>query len=133
MKKSYEFQFRPVTIANWPDLVAFFRQHGKPNYCWCMRWRLRSSEFRQLNSAGRKDKMEELIRTNTPVGILGYYHDEPVGWCSIAPRETYRLLENSTSLKRIDRLAVWSIVCFFVDRAFRNTGFSLHLLHGLSG
>ncbi len=92
--------------------------------CWC----LRSSEFRQLNPAGRKDNLEALIRKNIPVGIPGYHAGKPTGWCSVAPRETYQLLEHSTSLKRIDSLPVWSVACFFVAPFLRSSGFLVLLL-----
>ena len=46
----------------------------------------------------------------------------------MAPRETYTRLERSTTLKRIDALPVWSVVCFFVQRRVRGRGFSLQLL-----
>lgn len=74
-----ELEFHPVTIERWPDLAAFFEQHGNPNYCWCMRWRLKSTEFKQLKSAERRSKLEALIQENAPVGILGYHQDKPIG------------------------------------------------------
>ncbi len=110
----YDFEFHPVTLDRWADLKTFFESHGNPNYCWCMKWRLRSAEFGQLKSPARRDKLAALVNTNAPVGVLAYRQGIPVGWCSIAPRETYALLEHSTTLKRIDDMPVWSVVCFFV-------------------
>jgi GNAT superfamily N-acetyltransferase len=51
-----------------------------------------------------------------------------VGWCSIAPRETYTLLERSTTLKRLDDLPTWSVACFFVDPDHRDQGLPVKLL-----
>jgi GNAT superfamily N-acetyltransferase len=59
---------------------------------------------------------------------LAYTDDEPIGWCSIAPRETFGALERSRTLKRIDDKAVWSIVCFFVARPFRHSTLMAQLL-----
>ncbi len=121
-------EFHPVTSDRWPDLVKLFEGHGNPGYCWCMTWRLSSTEFRRLSSASRKDEIESLLRAGTPIGILGYIDEEPVGWCSIAPRETYGRLERSTTIKRIDDQVTWSVVCFYLDRRIRGQHFTLKLL-----
>jgi GNAT superfamily N-acetyltransferase len=123
-----DLEFHPVSIDRWSDLAAFFEQHGNPNYCWCMRWRLKSAEFKRLNSEGRRNRLEALVHENIPIGILGYHKGKPVGWCSIAPRETYTLLERSTTLKRIDDLPTWSVVCFFIDPNMQGQGLSVKLL-----
>ena len=31
-----------------------------------------------------------LVEAGTPVGILAHAEGKTVGWCSVAPRETYR-------------------------------------------
>lgn len=69
-----------------------------------------------------------LVRQDTPVGVLAYVKSEPVGWCSIAPRETYAALERYRALPRLDEAPVWSMVCFLVDRRFRQQGVTLGLL-----
>jgi GNAT superfamily N-acetyltransferase len=128
MPEKVNLMFCPLTPERWPDLVSLFEHHGNPGYCWCMRWRLKSAEFTRLGSAGRRAKMEALVREGVPVGILGYLNDQPVGWCSIAPRETYALLASSRTLKRIDDLPTWAVACFFVHRRVRGQGFSVRLL-----
>jgi GNAT superfamily N-acetyltransferase len=123
-----ELGFHPVSLDRWADLEAFFEQHGNPNYCWCMRWRLKSIEFGQLNAAERRSRLGSLIQEKTPIGILAYHGGTPVGWCSIAPRETYAALERSRTLRRIDARPVWSVVCFFIDPGFRGRGLTVKLL-----
>lgn len=123
-----DFEFHPVTVDRWPDLERFFKQNGNPNYCWCMRWRLSSSQFSKENAAGRKRQLENFVNENIPVGVLAYHEGKVVGWCSIAPRETFLGLERSRVLKRIDEQPVWSVTCFFVDRAFRRQGVTTKLL-----
>ena len=61
-------------------------------------------------------------------GILAYADEQPIGWCSIAPREEFHRLERSRTLKRIDDQPVWSVVCFFVAKPFRGKGVSTKLL-----
>ncbi len=128
MHAASDFEFQPLTSDRWPDLVKLFEHHGNPGYCWCMTWRATSAEYKQLDSTGRKRVLHNLVKTRVPIGILAYHEGEPVGWCSIAPRETYARLEKSTTLKRIDDQPVWSVVCFFVRRDMRGQGLALRLL-----
>jgi GNAT superfamily N-acetyltransferase len=123
-----DLEFHPVSIDRYTDFTTFFEQYGNLNYCWCMRWRLKSTEFKQLNSKNRRNKLESLVQANIPVGVLGYHQGKVVGWCSIAPRETYTLLEASTTLKRIDNLPTWSVVCFFINPSLRGQSLPVKLL-----
>ena len=127
-RATVDFEFHPLTSERWPDLVKLFEHHGTPGYCWCMTWRITSAEYQQLDSAGRKRALHSLVKASVPIGMLAYHADEPAGWCSIAPRETYARLERSTTLKRIDDQPVWSVVCFFVRRDRRGQGLALRLL-----
>jgi GNAT superfamily N-acetyltransferase len=127
-RAAFDFEFYPLTTDRWLDLVKLFEHHGNPGYCWCMTWRATSAEYKQLDSAGRKRALRSLVNSRVPIGVLAYHADQPVGWCSIAPRETYARLEKSTTLKRIDDRPAWSVVCFFVRRDLRGQGLALHLL-----
>ncbi len=123
-----DLEFHAVSTDRWDDLTVFFEQHGNPNYCWCTRWRLKSTEFKKSNSEQRRSKLKSLVQADVPIGVLAYYQRKVAGWCSIAPRETYPLLESSTTLKRIDDLPTWSVVCFFIDPDLRGLGVSVKLL-----
>ncbi|MYH60986.1 MAG: GNAT family N-acetyltransferase [Caldilineaceae bacterium SB0675_bin_29] len=120
--------FLPVTAERLPDLEEFSNCHGKFRYCSCMRWRMTSSAFRRSTKEKRVAALEELVRAGTPVGILAYSGTTPVGWCSVAPRESYAALERSRVLPRVDDAPVWSVVCLFVDRRFRRQGLTGRLL-----
>ena len=121
-------QYRPVTKDLLPDLARFSEGHGKFRYCSCMRWRMRSTMFQASTKEERVARLESLVCQEVPVGVLAYVNDAPVGWCSIAPRETFDALERYKGLPRIDETAVWSVVCFFVDSHFRKQGVTLGLL-----
>lgn len=71
--------------------------------------------------------MKRRVRENVPVGLLGYLDEDPVAWCSVAPRPTYRPLGG---LEAEDEAAdaVWSLVCFFVTRRLRGQGLAVRLL-----
>lgn len=117
-----------MTRDRLPDLARFSEGHGKFRYCSCMRWRLTSGQFKCSTKDDRIAELERLVDTGTPVGVLAYAEDEPVGWCSIAPRDTYAALERYRALPRIDDAPVWSVVCFFIDRQIRRQGATLGLL-----
>jgi len=71
----------------------------------------------------KKASIELNIKKNSPIGIIAYSNNEPMAWCSIAPRDTYRNLGGDETINN-----VWSLVCFFIKRPFRNNGISKLLL-----
>jgi len=121
-------EYHPVTPERLPDLARFSERHGKFRYCSCMRWRLRSADFQRSTKEDRIAALDDLVRQGAPVGVLAYQDAEPVGWCSIAPRESYAALEHYAALPRLDDAPVWSVVCFFVDSHVRRQGVTLGLL-----
>jgi GNAT superfamily N-acetyltransferase len=120
--------FQPVSQERLADLARFSEQHGKFRYCSCMRWRMTSTEFQRSTKEEHVGALVSLVRHDVPIGILAYANGEPIGWCSIAPRETYAALERYRALPRLDAAPVWSVVCFFVDRRVRQQGVTLGLL-----
>ena len=123
------FTYKPVTPQTLKDLEAFSAAHGKFRYCSCMRWRLSSSEFSKSSKEERIAQLNQMVCEQIPVGMLAYTSEsDVVGWCSIAPRETFTALERSRTLPRIDDTAVWSVTCFFIDRHYRRQKLTLGLL-----
>jgi len=76
-----------------------------------------------------KKENENLINNGIVPGILAYDSNIPIGWCSVAPREDFQVLENSRVLERIDDKPVWSVVCFFINKDYRKKGLSVELLN----
>ena len=122
-------EFHPVTPERLADLERFSCAHGKFRYCSCMRWRMTSGEFQRSSKEQRVAALAARVAAGEPGGVLAYAEGEPIGWCSIAPRECYAALERSTVLPRLDAAPVWAVVCFFIDRRFRRKGVALDLLH----
>ncbi|SRR5579871_180284 len=120
----------PVTRERLDGLACFSERHGKFRYCSCMRWRMRSTDFSRSTKESRVAALSRLVHDGQPVGVLAYEDGEPIGWCSVAPRESYHGLERYRSLARIDDQPVWSVVCFFVDRRYRRRGLTRALLDG---
>jgi GNAT superfamily N-acetyltransferase len=92
-----------------------------------MVWRAMDAEARRTNGGRRRAALEDRVATGVPVGLLGYLDDEPVAWCSIAPRSAYRDL-GGPDAPTGDPDPVWSLVCFFVVRRLRGYGMSRRLI-----
>ena len=112
--------FREVTRDNWCDLETLFESRGGPKACWCLIWR-------NPKRKGDKLALKEYVDSGTPIGILGYLEEEPVAWCSIAPRSTFRkgladVLPEDTGE------VVWSLTCFFLKRMYRGQGMARVML-----
>lgn len=117
----------PVTRDRWTDMEALFVAKGSPSFCWCTAYR-----FRDAHTVDRDDKraaMRRLVDGGVPVGVIAMEQDEPVGWCSIAPRSTYARLARSRVMRTVDQDA-WTLLCLFVRREHRESGVARDLVDG---
>ena len=115
--------FREVDRRNWGDFEQLFAARGGPKSCWCMVWRAKAAEAKSTDGNSRKAAIHSRVRDGVPIGLLGYLADEPVAWCSIAPRTTYRPLGGPDDFGDAPD-AVWSLACFFIRRDLRGQGAS---------
>lgn len=90
--------------------------------------RLPRATFEQQKGLKNKKAMQKLVKANDVPGLLAYARGEPVGWCSISPREKFSALERSRILQPIDEQPVWSVTCFFIAKGFRRQGVTVELL-----
>ena len=95
------------------------------NGCWCMAYRNSS-----LDADGRIAYMQQECSAEPGPGVLAYVAGEPAGWCSVAPRSTYRRLMNSRTIPFVDDRDPWSVVCFVVRAGYRRKGLMHYLLEG---
>ncbi|NUS19810.1 MAG: GNAT family N-acetyltransferase [Mesorhizobium sp.] len=116
-------RFVEVTRDTRGRFEDLFEQPGAPKYCWCMAWRHSSREH--IENDEKKRMMMARIDAGTPVGIVAELDGKPVGWCSVAPRETYRKLSKQQD---DSETGIWSIVCFYVPRTLRGGGLASALL-----
>jgi len=130
-------RFLPVTQqATAGDLDRFSATYGTFRWCSCQRWRLRSTPFREAGKEGRVAALAGQVAAGEPVGVLAYDGDEatePVGWCSIAPRESYAAVLASRVIPQLPGERVWSVVCFFVAPRARRRGLRTELLDAARG
>ena len=120
--------FLPLEKSRWKDFEQLFGERGACGGCWCMAWRLKSSDFERQKGKKNKKSMKKIVNNNEVPGILAYYNEKPIGWCAFAPRDKFIRLNNSRVLSPIDDKKVWSITCFFIDKKFRRMGVSTELL-----
>ena len=92
--------------------------------CWCMAYR----DSRVANQE-RPAYMAAECETEPGPGVLVYVDDVVAGWCSIAPRGSYRRLLNSRTIPILDDRDTWVAVCFVVRAGYRRHG----LMHTLLG
>ena len=144
-----DLKFHPLTLNRWKDLEELFGERGACGGCWCMWWRLTRSEFERQKGSKNKAALKKIVKSGQVPGILAYANGKPIAWCSVGPRETYPALERSRTLKRIvenpalrisqggeqsrtteggDDKPIWSIVCLFVAKPFRNKGVSVKII-----
>jgi GNAT superfamily N-acetyltransferase len=93
-----------------------------------MTWRLKRSVWEAGKGEPNRRAFHKIVRRDEQPGILAYAGDEPIGWCSVAPRQVFIALEKSRVLAPVDDAPVWSISCLFVAKAWRRQGVSVKLI-----
>jgi GNAT superfamily N-acetyltransferase len=121
-------EYRPVDRDRWGDLEALFGPRGACGGCWCMAWRLQRRAFDAGKGERNRAALRDIVLAGECPGVLAYEGATPVGWCSVAPRERFPVLERSRALRRIDGEPVWSVTCLFVARRWRRRGVAAGLL-----
>jgi GNAT superfamily N-acetyltransferase len=108
-------EIHEVTAKRWRDFEKLFESKGAPHYCWCMAYRVGKDEDLP-DDASRKAAMHSRVKKRTKIGLLAYWEGEPIGWCSVGPRETFPKIGVKS---REEDDGVWSITCFYVQRQYR--------------
>ncbi|MXY42745.1 MAG: GNAT family N-acetyltransferase [Dehalococcoidia bacterium] len=121
------FTFKAVKSAEWYDLERVFLSVPGSSMCWCMYWRKTRAQWWDNGSENRAD-MKEIVEGGVSPGIVAYDGDEPVAWCSIAPRSEFPGLERSPTLRAVDAEPTWSITCFTIARSHRKKGLTSLLI-----
>ena len=90
--------------GRWDDLASFMvpRKPGGRG-CVCIAYRNSS-----LDMPRRIAHMRALCDTQPGPGVLAYVDGEVAGWCSVAPKSTYRALVNSRTIPHVQDEAACS-------------------------
>jgi len=107
------------------EVVGVKKPGGSGCWCWCMSYR----DSRVPNDE-RAEHMRGLCDVEPGPGVLAYVDGVVAGWCSVAPRSTYRRLMHSRTIPFLDDRDAWSAVCFVVRAGFRRQGLMHTLLAG---
>jgi GNAT superfamily N-acetyltransferase len=118
----------PATAERWPDVEEILAATARE--CHCMYWRLASGDYSRSSPEGRSAGLRAWADDGVPPGVIAYADGTPVGWCGIGPRARMERLVRSRTIRPVDDLPVWSIVCFAVRVGFRRRGVSRALLGG---
>lgn len=128
---SSEPMFRPVTSEQWSDLLELFGLGGASSGCWCMWFRKVNAEYTQPGRGGaNRASLQALVDGGREPGILAYVDERPVGWVSVAPRAEYTRISGvpASATDDVPPDDVWSVVCFYIDKAYRGQGIGKALL-----
>ncbi len=124
----------PLSPARLADLDEIFLARGcsAAKRCYCMYYRLSQRDYRAIGGGSRENGVREALakraEASPPPGLIAYAEDRPAGWISLGPREDFARLANSPTMRAIDELPVWSIVCFVIPSAHRGQGIARQLL-----
>ncbi len=121
-------KYKLLTPDCWNDIMKLFGKRGACGGCWCMWWKLSKAQFENQKGEKNKQALYKRVNSNEVPGIVAYHKNEPVGWCAVEPRSSFKRLEKSRILKPVDDEPVWSIVCFFIQKEFRRKGVSAELI-----
>jgi GNAT superfamily N-acetyltransferase len=94
-----------------------------------MFFRRSRKEWTANQGEGNRRAMKALVDGGGRPGILAYAGGKAVAWVAVAPRAAYPVLAGSRVLKPVDDAPVWSVVCFFIDKAHRGRGLMAALLN----
>src|SRR5205823_944351 len=78
--------------------------------------------------AQNREDFRKLIETGRVYGVLAFVGDEPVGWCSFGPRDSFPRLERVKGLQSDWSERTWSIVCFYIPAPWRGKGVATCLI-----
>lgn len=74
--------------------------------CWCMSYR-----DSRVSAEDRPAFMADLCESEPGPGVLAYVDGEVAGWCSVAPRSTYRRLMNARTIPFVDATSTRGARC----------------------
>lgn len=115
---------RPA-VGRFDDLAVVLGARPGVGACWCMSYR-----DARLSNDERPAFMRDLCEREPGPGVLAYVDGAPAGWCSVAPRSSYRRLLNSRTIPILDERDAWVAVCFVVRAGYRRRGLMHALLDG---
>ena len=119
------------------DVQVVFANGDAADRCQCQWFRSTPAEHRKTSRTQRIDRLAAQAHFGDPeatttAGLVAYLDDEPVAWCAVAPRSTYRRLLSSRIVwsgrhEDPDDESVWTVSCFVTRKGYRRRGVSYAL------
>ena len=120
-----------LPARDFDDVATMFApKNPNSSVCWCLSWRLSSTENRALAGTQRADTVRELCARPLAPGVLAHLDGEVAGWAGIAPRAELHPFATSRKIPHVDDLPVWSLWCLRVRPGFRKRGITAALIDG---
>jgi GNAT superfamily N-acetyltransferase len=115
---------RPLTPGDWPVVAKLFGANGACGGCWCMWWRVPQGGklWRESQGAKNRDAFRRLVRAGKVHAVLAFAGDEPVGWCSFGPKESFPRMKRIRALQHESPEGTWAVVCFYIPARWRGRG-----------
>lgn len=124
-----DIEVRPATVFEDVATLVGPKKSPTANVCFCLSYRLRSTENNALRGLQRGERVRELCAGDPPPGVVAYLDGEPVGWAAVHPRATTSFAVNRR-IPHIDDLDVWSLWCLRVRPGYRKKGITRQLIDG---
>jgi GNAT superfamily N-acetyltransferase len=114
---------RPLTPDRWGGLERLFGpERGAVAGCWCTWFMLTRPAWERHGRAGRKALFRALVDRGPPPGVLAYDGPDPVGWCAVACRAAYPVVERSRVTRPLDGRPAFAVTCFYLAPRRRRQG-----------
>jgi GNAT superfamily N-acetyltransferase len=128
-------EIRPVSQDRLGDLANLFETGPATRGCWCMWFISPADEVRKgWRDGGNRRAFEALAeQAESPLGLIAYEGDVPIGWVATGPRSRYpraigprvKILKGRDPEEDDD---VWLLPCFFVRVGYRRRGVTAALI-----
>jgi ribosomal protein S18 acetylase RimI-like enzyme len=130
-----EVEVRAVGPDQLDAVRTLFERRRSTRHCWCMAFCATGRQFAAgwYGGGNRRRFAAMAAASRTPMGVLAFVGDEPVGWCACGPRARYRVAMDGRSRllagrPRQEDENVWLVPCLTVDPRHRGLGIVLPLL-----
>jgi GNAT superfamily N-acetyltransferase len=129
-KRESGMRVKEVNADRWDDVAQVMGTNGASAGCWCMFWRLTNQQIQAHTADDNRAALQAIVSSEEHAGLLLYDDDEPIGWCSAAPRPDFPRLFHTKGITvdGPEDSSVWSVVCIFVRRECRRQGVAGKLL-----
>lgn len=122
---------QPVDESLFDDVQVVLGARGQPARCQCQGYRMGWYDQHSDDVQGRRELLRDQVIEGH--GLVAHLDEEPVGWCSVAPRCDYTYLRKTTWAGRDedkDDPGIWAVTCFVTRAGFRHRGVSRALVDG---